>query len=59
MKKKDFEKWAINKYPKEFFISDDFFCNKGEFTWFYHLFWGLPSEITKNVIQEFKDSVTI
>lgn len=50
MKKEDFEKWALNKYPKEFTVKN------GVLTWFNFPFWKLNADTTRAVIKEFKEN---
>lgn len=52
MKKKDFEKWALEKYSQEFAIRN------GVLTWFRFPFWDLNGYTTRAVLTEFKQQIT-
>jgi len=51
MKKKDFEKWAIE-------TQQDFTIWNGELRWFGFKFWDLELECIKGIITEFKEENT-
>ena len=51
MKKKDFEKWALDKYPKEFTVRN------GVLTWFNFPFWELNGDSTRGILTEFKQQI--
>ena len=57
MKKKDFEKWALDKYPQEFKHQEEEGKYQGYFTWFNFPFWELNGDTTRAVITEFKQQI--